>query len=281
MEELAGKVAVVTGAASGIGRALIRRFADEDMRVVLADVDEASLGAAVESLRASGVGDDRILARTVDVRDEAQVHELADAAFATFGQVDVLCNNAGVFVGGLIWERPAADFEFVLGVNVWGILHGIRAFVPRMIAQGTPGHIVDTCSINGLLGAPYSGPYVVSKFAAFAITETLAADLASIGSPLRVTALCPGPVATGIADSERHRPTGLATDTTPDRELVEQILAEVVGDGIDPAAVADLVVDAIHEERFLVFTHPQHPGEMVVRAEALASGRLPELGRIV
>ena len=144
-----------------------------------------------------------------DVSRAGDVDALADAVFARWGRVDVLCNNAGVFVGGLIWDRPVEDFEFVLGANLWGILHGIRAFVPRMLAQDTEGHIVNTSSVAGLLGAPFEAPYAISKFAAFAATESLANDLAAVGSKLRASVLCPGMITTNIVDSDRHRPERL------------------------------------------------------------------------
>jgi len=213
------------------------------------------------------------------VRLEADVDDLADLAFGTWDQVDVLVNNAGVFVGGFLWERPVADLEFVLGVNLWGILHGIRSFVPRMLAQGTDGHIVNTCSIAGLLGSPYAGPYGISKFAAVAATEALAADLAAVGSSIGVTALCPGVVATDIAvGSERHRPLELAAPLTEDQTFVNEVLAQVTADGIEPADVGTLVVDAIREQRYLLLTHAHHADAIVERATQLATGRLPDRG---
>jgi NAD(P)-dependent dehydrogenase (short-subunit alcohol dehydrogenase family) len=199
--------------------------------------------------------------------------------FREWGQVDLLCNNAGVFVGGFLWERPAADLEFVLSVNLWGILHGIRAFVPRMIAQGTPGHIVDTCSVAGLLGTPYAGPYGISKFAALAATEALAADLEAVGSQIKVTALCPGMVSTAIAVTvDKHRPDALRTESTGDQDFVNEALVEITAQGIDPAEVAQMVVGAVRDETFLLLTHPHHAEQLGVRAAALAAGQLPPRG---
>lgn len=279
MQDLAGKVAVVTGAGSGIGRAVALRLAAEGMRVALADVDTGPLGDSVRLAVAAGADPGDVMAQPTDVRLEADVDALADRVFREWGQVDLLVNNAGVFVGGFLWERPAADLEFVLGVNLWGILHAIRAFVPRMIAQHTEGHIVDTCSIAGLLGTPYAGPYTISKFAALAATETLAADLQAVGSKLKVTALCPGMVATNIAvESERHRPADLHAVTTDDQAFVNDILVGVTAEGIEPAEVARMVVDAVREERFLLLTHPHHAASLTERAEALAAGLLPERG---
>lgn len=279
IEDLTGRVAVVTGAGSGIGRALAERFVADGMRVALADVQPERLDAVVGALIEAGTDPASLLTVETDVRLEGSVAALADRVFAEWGQVDLLCNNAGVFVGGFLWERPAADLEFVLGVNVWGILHGVRAFVPRMIAQGTPGHVVNTCSIAGLLGTPYAGPYTISKFAALAATETLAADLAAVGSAIGVTALCPGMVATSIAtDIDRHRPDDLRTEATDDQAFVNQVIVDVTAQGIDPGEVAGLVVDAVHDGTFLLLTHPHHAPALVERAEALARGVLPERG---
>ncbi|MBX3285638.1 MAG: SDR family NAD(P)-dependent oxidoreductase [Actinobacteria bacterium] len=279
MQELAGKVAVVTGAGSGIGLALARRLSAEGMRVALADVEPNRLAEAALGLVDAGADPLHVLVQPTDVRLADEVDALADRVFAEWGQVDLLANNAGVFVGGFLWERPAADLEWVLGVNLWGILHGIRAFVPRMIAQDTEGHVVDTCSIAGLLGTPYAGPYGISKFAALAATEALAADLALVGSKVKVTALCPGMVATDIAvGSEGHRPAELATDPTEDQAFVNEVLVEVTAQGIDPAEVAGMVVDAVRHERFLLLTHPHHADALVERARQLARGVLPERG---
>jgi NAD(P)-dependent dehydrogenase (short-subunit alcohol dehydrogenase family) len=279
MKDLVGKVAVVTGAGSGIGRALAQRFAAEGMRVALADVDPTGLGETAQGLIEAGHDAGHILVQPTDVRLEAEVDALADRVFGGWGQVDVLCNNAGVFVGGFLWERPAADLEFVLGVNVWGILHGIRAFLPRMIAAGGPGHIVNTCSVAGLFGSPYAGPYGISKFAALAATETLALDLESIGSDIKVTALCPGMVKTSIAETiDERRPASLATATTPDQDFVNEVIVDVTAQGIDPADVARMVVDAIRDETFLLLTHPHHAQPLIDRATELAAGRLPPRG---
>jgi len=276
MEQFTGKVAVVTGAGSGIGRALAHRFAAEGMRVVVADIEDAALEEATASILASTPGAP-VLPHRVDVRLGAEVEELADRVFAEWGQVDLLCNNAGVFVTGFLWERPVEDLEFVLGVNLWGILHGIRAFVPRMIAQETEGHVVNTCSTAGLFGSPYAGPYTISKFAALAATESLAGDLIATGSKLRASALCPGVVATRIAQSDRNRPAELATAPTAEQAVVQSVMEETVAAGIDPAEVADLVFDAVRSERFLVLTHEHHAKDLVARGEQLAARELPAM----
>jgi NAD(P)-dependent dehydrogenase (short-subunit alcohol dehydrogenase family) len=276
MQEFRGKTAVVTGAGSGIGRALAEAFAGEGMHLALADLDEQALSGTVARIgdRAPSV---EAVPHVCDVSRAGDVDALADAVFARWGRVDVLCNNAGVFVGGLIWDRPVEDFEFVLGANLWGILHGIRAFVPRMLAQDTEGHIVNTSSVAGLLGAPFEAPYAISKFAAFAATESLAHDLAAVGSKLRASVLCPGMITTNIVDSDRHRPERLATEFTEDQKFVSDFLAQAVASGMDPAEVARMVVEAVRAEQFLILTHDAYPQKLLDRADALAARRLPDL----
>jgi len=211
MQQLDGKVAVVTGAGSGLGRALALALAGEGMRVALADVDQDSLGDTAALLIDAGSAAGDVRTQRTDVLLEASVDALADAVFSDWGRVDVLCSNAGVVVGGPLWERPAADLEFVLGVNLWGILHGIRAFVPRMLAQGGEGHIVHTCSAAGLLTTTFGGPYNISKFAALAATESLAMDLAAVGSALKVTA---APSGTPSSSSTNTAPRWRRSSTT-------------------------------------------------------------------
>ncbi len=278
MQELAGKTAVVTGAGSGIGRALALAFADEGMQVAAADLDGPALAETAALLR-SHPSDS--VTEVCDVSRAGDVETLADGVFDRWGQVHVLCNNAGVFVGGLIWDRPAADFEFVLGANLWGILHGIRSFVPRMLAQGTEGHVVNTSSVAGLLGAPFEAPYSVSKFAAYAATESLAHDLQATGAKLKASVLCPGIVATNIVASDRHRPERLRTDFTDDQKFVTEYLGQVVAEGMPPSDVAEMVLAAIRVEEFLILTHDSYRKELIARAEALAARRLPELAEFV
>ena len=276
MEQLKDKTAVVTGAGSGIGLALASALSSEGMRLVLADIDGASLDAAAQLLVDLGADADTISTKRTDVSSADEVDALADHAFDSFGSVELLVNNAGVFAGGLIWEREAADFDFVLGVNLGGFLHGISAFLPRMIAQDDEGHIVNTCSIAGLLGSTFCGPYAISKFAALAATETLANDLASTGSKLKVTALCPGMVATSLdLSSKRSRPAALATAESADSQLADAGLADALGDGIAPAEVADMVIEAIRQERFMLITHPHHVAVLEARATSFAAGQLP------
>jgi NAD(P)-dependent dehydrogenase (short-subunit alcohol dehydrogenase family) len=276
MQEFRGKTAVVTGAGSGIGRALALAFADRGMHVAMADVDGPAVGETVSLIEARSPSTE-VSAHLCDVSSGPQVTDLADAVFERWGHVDVLCNNAGVFVGGLIWDRPDADFEFVLGANLWGILHGIRAFVPRMTAQDTEGHVVNTASVAGLFGAPFEAPYAISKFAAFAATESLAHDLQSVGSKIRASVLCPGMITTNIVDSDRHRPEGQVTALTEDQKFVSDYLAQAVVDGMDPSEVATMVVAAIRAEQFLILTHDSYRGQLRTRVESLVQDRLPDL----
>jgi NAD(P)-dependent dehydrogenase (short-subunit alcohol dehydrogenase family) len=276
MQEFQGKTAVVTGAGSGIGRALVLTFAGEGMRVAMADLDAGAL-SETEGLVGAEFPSTEVLSRQCDVSQAEQVNSLADAVFDRWGQVDVVCNNAGVFVGGVIWDRPDADFDFVLGANVWGILHGIRAFVPRMIAQGTEGHVVNTSSVAGLLGAPFEAPYAISKFAAYAATESLAHDLVAAGSKIRASVLCPGIIATNIVDSDRHRPKELMTPVTDDQKFVTDFLSSAVAVGMPPSEVAKMVVAAIRAEEFLILTHDSYPKQLQARTEALVARRLPDV----
>ena len=226
MRELKGKVAVVTGAASGIGRAMAERFAREGMKLVLADVEEAALAGAHAAL--IGAGAEAIAVRT-DVSKWEQVEALAARAFEAYGAAHVLCNNAGVAAGGVCWEVPHADWEWVLGVNQWGVIHGIRAFVPRMLAQGQ-GHVVNTASVAGLVTAPGMGTYCATKHAVVAISECLHLDLAVTGnsSKVQVSGLCPAWVKTNIADSERNRPESAPRRPDAARTMQEQMLEQFV-----------------------------------------------------
>jgi NAD(P)-dependent dehydrogenase (short-subunit alcohol dehydrogenase family) len=248
--DLAGKVAVVTGAGSGIGRALACRFAHEEMRVVVADVEQGALDETVSLLS----GD--VLARRPDVSRAEDVDALADAAYARFGATHVLCNNAGVFQGGVVWERTDADWDWTLGVNLFGIVHGIRAFVSRMIEQGDEGHVVNTASYAGLVSAAFCAPYTVSKYAAVVLSECHAHDLRASGSRIGVSVLCPSAVDTRIADSARNRPGDAAMPD--DARFVADALRDLASRGLDPADVASVVVDAIRTDRFYVPTNASY-----------------------
>jgi NAD(P)-dependent dehydrogenase (short-subunit alcohol dehydrogenase family) len=278
MKDLRGKVAVVTGAASGIGRGLARRFAAEGMSVVLADVEAGALAQAEAELRREGA---RTLAVPTDVAREAAVERLAQATIDAFGAVHVLCNNAGVVAPGLCWETAASDWEWVLGVNLWGVIHGVRAFVPRMLAQDSEGHVVNTASMAGLVSSPYNAIYNVTKFGVVTLSESLHHDLTITGAKIRVSVLCPGWVNTHIFEAERNRPAELAPGPrrapTPAEEAMEQVGRQLLASGLPPDRVAGLVVEAIRSERFYVLTHPEWKGMIRTRMEDILDDRTPAL----
>lgn len=277
MRDFKEKVAVVTGAASGIGLAMVEAFAAEGMRVVLADVDEAALGAAMRTL--TGHGATALGVRT-DVSDAGSVTALAEATLARFGAVHVLCNNAGVGGDGCpVWEQPPESWQWVLGVNLWGVIHGIRTFVPIMLAGGGEGHVVNTASMAGHLSIPYLSPYHVSKHAVVTMSESMHHELAALGAAVKVSVLCPGFVRTAINEGERTRPAALKVE----RRLSEAEQAwratfrSLVDAGIPPATVAGRVVEAIRSERFWIFPHPELLFAIQARAEGIVAERNPAL----
>ena len=277
MKELAGKVAVVTGAASGIGRALAERFAAERMKVVLADVEQGALAEAKRMLRAQGAA---VLAVPTDVAKENEVEALARRTLETFGGVHVLCNNAGVVAGGVLWELPLADWEWVLGVNLWGVIHGLRTFVPLMIRQDAEGHIVNTASMAGLVSGPLNAVYNVAKHGVVTLSESLHHELRMWGTKLNVSVLCPGWVNTRIVDAERNRPPALqrppaAREQSPAEVQLEQAARQLLASGLPSARVADLVLQAIREEKFYVLTHPEWKGLIRARMDDILEERTP------
>jgi NAD(P)-dependent dehydrogenase (short-subunit alcohol dehydrogenase family) len=281
MEQLEGKVAVVTGGASGIGRALADRFAREGMRVVIADVERSALDEAGEAL-ADEFGADNVAGVLTDVRDELAVDALAAAVFERFGTAHVLCNNAGVGVGGLAWTVPADRWRWIIDVNVLGVAHGVRAFVPRMIEQGE-GHVINTASAAGILTGPGMSPYFATKHAVVALSESLHFDLQVTGAAVGVSVLCPEWVRTNIAESERNRPDDVAPVEAPegvDDEAIRAFMRDMVDSGIDPAAVADQVLDAIRTRRFWILTHPGTLPTAQKRWDAIARDGQPVLWNV-
>jgi NAD(P)-dependent dehydrogenase (short-subunit alcohol dehydrogenase family) len=274
VDVFAGRVAVVTGAGSGIGRGLARRAAAEGMHVVIADIEAEALEETAAELTPGGTD---VLAVRLDVSDPTAVDTLAGETFERFGAVHLLCNNAGVFQGGITWQRTLADWEWVMGVNFWGMLHGIRAFVPRMIEGGEEGHVVDTSSLAGMLTVAYSAPYVVSKFAALALTESLAHDLRAQGSSIGVSVLVPGLVDTKIASSERNRPDEPPSEAqAPDAHFVAQALRDLTATGgIHPDEVGEMVFDAVRTGRFYVTTMDSAIDLLRERGDAILERTLP------
>lgn len=271
-------MAVITGGASGIGRALADRLASEGVKLVLADVESGPLAAAVAELEA---GNAQVIGVLTDVSSQTEVDALADAAWEQFGGVDLLCANAGVMQAlGPVWERPLEDFEWVFGVNLWGPLHCVRSFVPRMLADEKPGHIVITGSMSGITVVPGNAPYQMSKHGSVALAETLYHELAD--SLLHVSVLCPGFVETGILTADRNRPDALRNDDAPPPRPIGGGWSGGVTDAlkaiaISPATVAGQVVDAVRGEQFWILTHADGPARVQSRFLPIVEGRNPVL----
>jgi NAD(P)-dependent dehydrogenase (short-subunit alcohol dehydrogenase family) len=251
------------------------------MRVVIADVERAALDEAGEAL-ADEFGADNVAGVLTDVRDELAVDALAAAVFERFGTAHVLCNNAGVGVGGLAWTVPADRWRWIIDVNVLGVAHGVRAFVPRMIEQGE-GHVINTASAAGILTGPGMSPYFATKHAVVALSESLHFDLQVTGAAVGVSVLCPEWVRTNIAESERNRPDDVAPVEAPegvDDEAIRAFMRDMVDSGIDPAAVADQVLDAIRTRRFWILTHPGTLATAQKRWDAIARDGQPVLWNV-
>jgi NAD(P)-dependent dehydrogenase (short-subunit alcohol dehydrogenase family) len=278
MQEFQDKVAVVTGAASGIGFALADRFAREGMKVVLADVEADALARAEAELRGRGA---TVLAVRTDVRQASEVEALAEKTLAAFDAVHVVCNNAGVFIAKASWEHTLADWEWVLGVNLWGVIHGVRTFVPIMLRQGTEGHIVNTASQAGLDTGAFIASYEVSKHGVVALSEDLSRELARIGAPVKVSVLCPAMVRTNLPDSARNRPRSLANPegSEPVRAEAKRVevglIRELETEGIPPARIADHVVAAIRADKFYIFPHSGTKEAIRARMEGILEERNP------
>ena len=273
MKELKGKVAAVTGAASGLGRSMALAFAAEGMDVALADVDLGNVSSVENEIRKNGV---RSLAMRVDVARAIEVDAFAERTLKELGAVHVVCNNAGVSPLGALWENTVADWQWILGVNLWGVIHGVRAFTPRLIAQNE-GHIVNTASVAGLISPPGSGAYNVTKHAVVALSESLYHDLRERGSGVGVSVLCPAYVPTRITDSERNRPKDLPLPEKSAATLArEAMLRKAVTSGkVSADQVAQAVVAAVKEERFYILTHPRIKGAIRARMEDILEERAP------
>jgi NAD(P)-dependent dehydrogenase (short-subunit alcohol dehydrogenase family) len=276
MKELAGKVAVITGAGSGFGREFARIGAREGMKLVLADVQQDALDGAVEEMRGAGA---EALGVIADVSSAADVERLAARAWERFGAVHLLFNNAGVAGGGgFAWESSLKDWQWILGVNVMGVVHGIRAFVPRMLKQDCECHVVNTASAAGLVSAPLMSAYNVSKHAVVTLSETFFHDLRVANAKVGVSVLCPAFVPTNIRSSERNRPPQLSDDTppTPSQVAARERSEKAVSSGrLSAAEVASMTFEAVRENRFYVITHPKMLASVELRMQDILARRNP------
>ncbi|MEI6302850.1 MAG: SDR family NAD(P)-dependent oxidoreductase [Betaproteobacteria bacterium] len=278
MQQFKDKVAVITGAAGALGMALAARFAGEGMRLALADVDPAALAKTEKQLKAAGA---QVVSLPVDVSQLADVKALAELALATWGGVHVMCNNAGVAPLGPVWEATSADWDWVLGVNLKGVINGVQVFTPLLLTQNE-GHIVNTASVAGLVSPPGMGAYAVSKHAVVALSECLYHDLLQTKTAVRCSVLCPAYFPSGIADSERNRPVRLQDGDKKDsgkslaRQAQEAGLRRAVQSGkMSADDIARATLQAVIEERFWILTHPKILGAVRMRMEDVLAGRNP------
>lgn len=276
MKEFQGKVAVVTGGASGIGRAMAERFAEEGMCIVLADIETDTLEKTAAELRAEGA---EILSVVCDVSKKEDVERLSQEAVKAYDTVHILCNNAGVGVVGFTWEIDLDDWEWVLGVNLWGVVYGTHYFTPIMIKNGDPCHIINTASMAGLVNGTSMSPYYTSKHAVVSISESMHKELETLNSNVKISVLCPGWVNTRIHEADRNRPAGSQeidesdTITLQFREMFEQSLKE----GLDPAHVAQMVLDAVVAEQFYILPHAHLKNGIETRMQDVLQVRNPTI----
>jgi NAD(P)-dependent dehydrogenase (short-subunit alcohol dehydrogenase family) len=277
VEDLTGRVAVVTGGASGIGFAMAEKFAGAGMRLAIADIEEDALDAAAKQLTDGGAD---VLAVPTDVSNADSVGALAGRVREHFGGFHVVCNNAGVGGHGFTsWDTPMSEWQWVLGVNLWGVINGVRAFVPTLVEQNE-GHVVNTASMAGLATLPFMAPYSASKHAVLAISEALFHELTMLGSAVKVSVLCPGFIKTRIADANRNWLEHLGPEPARDDpmgEVMEPLVRDLVDAGKPPEELADQVLDAIRSERFLVITEPEVCKSAVDNRAAMLEGTDPSM----
>jgi len=273
MKELKNKVALVTGGANGIGRALCEIFSEQGMKIVMADIERAELEKTAAEFEADGVD---LLPVVTDVSKADEVESLAQAAIRHFGTIDIACNNAGVFTGGLSWEVPHDDWKWLIDVNLWGVIHGIRSFIPIMQSQGTQGHIVNTASMAGLTACPFVSTYHMTKHAVVALSECVYHELQLTGSQIGLSVLCPEVVTTTIAGCDRHRPEHLDGPVqTPEREQVFESVVQGMKTAPQPREIAERVLDAVQQNRFYILSQDDWLRVAKLRFEDIQSGRNP------
>jgi len=277
MKELKGKVAVITGGAEGIGKAIAVAVAAEGMKLVLADLNAEKLAATVAEFVAGGTD---VIGVQTDVAKESAVQAMADKAFERFGNVHLLVNNAGVGLAKSAWETTQADWDWIMGINLYGVTHALRAFIPRMLEKGEEGHIVNTASMAGMISAPALAAYNVSKFGVVTLSEGLHHDLTLRKAKINVSVLCPAWVKTRIAESERHREAQDRSDIAKLEKvslMTSMAIMKAVQGGIEPAQVANDVINAVKENRFYILTHPNAKAGIKIRMEDILNERQPTL----
>jgi NAD(P)-dependent dehydrogenase (short-subunit alcohol dehydrogenase family) len=271
VEEFAGKTAVVTGAGSGMGKAFALRWGAEGMNVVIGDIQQDALNATVAELSAAGVP---VLGRRTDVSKLSDIEALADAAESRFGPIHLVNNNAGVegYLDGPIWEATAKDWDWTLSVNLMSVIYGVRTFVPRMLAHGEPGHVVNTCSMTSVIAA--GNMYGICKHAILALTEVLAADLKAAGAPIGATGLCPGIIATNLFHGSRNRPDSLSNSSgmSSSGAALRESMHATLSKGMPPSEVADKLVTAVRENALYLLTDHEWDSRVVARHEAILAG---------
>ena len=272
MLNLAGKTAVITGAASGIGREMARRFGASGMQLMLADLEAAPLETTESELRALGYD---VASVVVDVREYEQIEALETATRERFGNVHVLCNNAGVGAGGPVVGSDDLDmWRWTIDINLWGVIYGCKIFLPAMLQHGEPCHVVNTASMAGLAPSALMGPYTISKYGVVALSETLSLEMQMASSNVGVSVLCPAFVQTGIADSKRNLPSELVANHGAEQPG-EQILRDLVASGISPVEVAEAVHQAVLDDTFWILTHDEMNAGIVARAQSIVAGDKP------
>lgn len=280
MKELKGKVAVITGSASGMGRGVAERCAQEGMKVVLADIEQKALDKAEKELKAAGA---TVLAVRTDVSKVEDLQALAKKTLDTFGVVHLLHNNAGIGTGHAFLETSLGDWKWIMGVNLWGPIYGIWTFLPIMLKQDIECHIVTTISMGGLISTPWVSGYNVTKFGVMGICETLDYELRLMGAKIGVSVLCPGYVNTNIPDSERNRPPEFRNDPAWDEKLreiehyrkLDEMQRQGCKGGMDPKDVAEIVINGVRENKFYLYTHPEWMMAAQIRTEEILQQRDP------